>query len=96
MIYFLLSGLIVLNIADVALTNKILKRGCRELNPFLEPLFKRYNPVAVMVVAKLAYLVPLAIFINVMPAAVLYVLITLYTALLFWNAKEYIKQRRFT
>ena len=90
MIYFLI--LVALNIADIALTHKILKRGGRELNPFLEPLFKRYSPVVVMVVAKLAYLVPLAIFINVVPVAVLYVLITLYTALLLWNVKEYIKQ----
>lgn len=84
--------LVALNIADIVLTHKILKRGGRELNPFLEPLFKRYNPVAVMVVAKLAYLVPLAIFISVVPVAALYVLITLYTALLLWNVKEYIKQ----
>lgn len=90
MIYFLI--LVALNIADIALTHKILKRGGRELNPFLDPLFKRFNPVAVMVVAKLIYLVPLAIFINVVPVAVLYVLITLYTALLLWNVKEYIKQ----
>lgn len=88
--YFLI--LVALNIADVLLTNSILKKGGRELNPFLEPLFMRYNPVVVMAVAKLAYLVPLAIFINVVPVAVLYVLITLYTALLLWNVKEYIKQ----
>lgn len=84
--------LVALNIADVVLTHKILKNGGRELNPFLEPLFKRYNPLAVMFAAKLSYLVPLAIFINVVPVAVLYVLITLYTALLLWNGKEYIKQ----
>lgn len=91
MIYFLLLVLIVLNIADIVLTNKILKRGGRELNPFLDSLFKRYNPLAVMVVAKLAYLVPLAIFNNVVPVAALYVLITLYAALLIWNVKEYVK-----
>mgnify|MGYP001400274794 FL=1 len=51
MIYFLI--LVALNIADIALTHKILKKGGRELNPFLDPLFKRYNPVGVMVVAKL-------------------------------------------
>lgn len=90
MIYLLI--LVALNIADIVLTYKILKRGGRELNPFLDSLFKRYNPVVVMVVAKLAYLVPLAIFISVVPVAVLYVLITLYTALLLWNVKEYIKQ----
>lgn len=93
MMYFLLLTLVVLNVADVVLTNKILKNGGRELNPFLEPLFNRYNPVVVMVVVKLIYLVPLAIFIKFVPAAVLYVLITLYTALLLWNVKEYIKQR---
>lgn len=84
--------LVALNVADVVLTHKILKKGGRELNPFLDSLFKSYNPVVVMVVAKLAYLVPLAVFINVVPMAVLYVLITLYTALLLWNVKEYIKQ----
>lgn len=86
--------LVALNIADIVLTHKILKKGGRELNPFLEPLFKRFNPVAVMVVVKLAFLVPLAIFISIMPVAVLYVLNTMYIALLLWNAKEYIKQRR--
>lgn len=93
MMYFLLLTLVVLNVADVVLTNSILKNGGRELNPFLEPLFNRYNPVMVMVVAKLVYLAPLAIFIKLVPVAVLYVLITLYTALLLWNVKEYIKQR---
>lgn len=92
--YFLLLTLVALNVADVVLTNKILKNGGRELNPFLEPLFNRYNPVVVMVVAKLIYLTPLAIFIKIVPVAVLYVLITLYTTLLLWNVKEYIKQRK--
>lgn len=96
MIYFLLLVLVVLNIADIALTDRILKKGGRELNPFLDSLFKRYNPVVVMVVAKVAYLVPLAIFINVVPMAALYVLNTLYVALLLWNAKEYVKQGRIT
>lgn len=94
MTHFLLITLVALNIADVVLTHKILKKGGRELNPFLEPLFKRFNPMAVMVVAKLAFLVPLAIFIIIVPVAALYVLNTLYTAILLWNAKEYIKQRK--
>lgn len=88
--------LVALNVADIALTHKILKKGWRELNPFLDTLFKRYNPVVVMIAAKLAYLVPLAIFINCVPVAAVYVLITLYAALLLWNAKEYIKQRGLT
>lgn len=92
MTYFLILFLILLNVADIVITHKILKRGGRELNPFLEPLFKRFNPVVVMVVSKLAFLVPLAFFINVVPVAVLYVLIMLYAALLLWNVKEYIKQ----
>lgn len=95
MTHFLLLTLIALNIADIVLTQKILKGGGRELNPFLEPLFKRFNPVAVMVVTKLAFLAPLAIFINLVPVAALYVLNTLYAALLLWNVREYIKQRRF-
>lgn len=94
MMYFLLLTLVALNVADVVLTNKILKNGGRELNPFLEPLFNRYNPVMVMIVAKLVYLAPLAIFIKIVPVAALYVLNTLYVALLLWNAKEYNKQRK--
>lgn len=96
MTFFLILALVALNIADIVLTHKILKMGGRELNPFLESLFKRFNPVTVMVAAKLAYLAPLAILINIVPAVVLYVLNTMYAALLLWNAKEYIKQRRFT
>ena len=43
-----------LQIADIWLTLSVLKKGGREINPFLAKLFERYDPLSVMVPVKLA------------------------------------------
>ena len=43
---------VVLQVADVWTTDKALKMGKREANPFLARLFEYFNPVKVMVLVK--------------------------------------------
>ena len=43
---------ILLQIADIWTTDKALKLGKREANPFLARLFEYFNPVKVMVLVK--------------------------------------------
>ncbi len=44
----------LLQIGDIYTTHMVLKQGGRELNPVLAKLFAKFDPLAVMVAAKLA------------------------------------------
>jgi hypothetical protein len=44
----------LLQAADIYTTVRVLEQGGRELNPMLAALFKRFDPLTVMVIVKLA------------------------------------------
>lgn len=52
------TGLLIvfclLQAADIYTTVRVLEAGGRELNPLLAALFKRFDPLTVMVIVKLA------------------------------------------
>lgn len=50
---------VVLQVADVWTTDRALKMGKREANPFLARLFEYFNPVKVMVAVKTVAVVAL-------------------------------------
>ena len=50
---FFLAMFIALQVADVWTTDKALRLGKREMNPFLNYLFKHFDPIFAMVMVKL-------------------------------------------
>lgn len=88
MIYFLLLVLIVLNVADIALTDRILKNGGRELNPLLAALFKRMEPIPAMLIVKIPFLLAVYFLMPQVPIVVMQVLVVGYACLMLWNVVQ--------
>lgn len=80
--------LVALNVADVALTHKILKRGGRELNPLLAALFKRMEPMPAMLIVKIPFLLVVYFLMPQVPILVMQVLVVGYACLMLWNIAQ--------
>ena len=86
----------VLQVGDILTTMYAFHRGGIEVNPLLARLFKRHDPMWVLVGAKLAFLVFVAVLmkIGLLPLWVIQALCAGYAALLAWNGYQIAKMRK--
>ena len=80
--------LVVLNLLDVYLTKYVLSHGGRELNPILNRLFSKVDPVAVMLGIKTVYLSLVFLYLEMIPQGLMILLCALYAGLVLWNVLQ--------
>ena len=87
----LFALLCVLQVADVALTVAILRRGGRELNPLLARLMKAVGELPALVLVKAAMLGVVLFFYAAIPEGLLAAACAVYVYVCFLNWREFKK-----
>lgn len=88
----LFALIVALNVADTVLTHLILKQGGKEHNPLLNALFKRFNPLAVMITIKALGLGVIWLMLPYLPLLVVQIIAVLFACIVAWNFTQ-LKQR---
>jgi hypothetical protein len=83
----LLIALIALNVLNAFLTVRILKDGCKELNPVMDKLMKKIGVVPALVLAKAAGIGVLACLLPTIPYQAMLALCGFYIGVVLWNVK---------
>lgn len=81
---------VALNVVDVVLTSLVLRRGGSELNPVMNALMKAMPPDLAMLAIKAPVLMALYLWLDIVPVAVLKILVAGYLALAAWNLTQLI------
>ena len=87
MIYALIV-FIILQIADVWLTLKVIDRGGRELNPAVAWVMARLGDLPGLLAVKTVYVCAVCLALPWLSAAALWVICAAYAALAAWNALQ--------
>lgn len=70
---------------DVYLTKYVLSHGGKELNPILNKLFNKFDPVAVMLGIKTVYLSLVFLCLELIPQGLMVFLCIFYLGVILWN-----------
>lgn len=88
---YLIILIALLQLADSFLTVQILKRGGKELNPFMDWLFSKIGVIPALVIVKLAFVGGLVVIMPYAPVAAYIVIALAYAGIVIHNVIEFRK-----